>query len=202
LHKWRRLASSGPNATRSVSLAGASPTNGSPGLPLPLPYIYIYILYIRSPGLPITKGSPGQTVQSGRAGPGPDVYKRKSIVLRSVFHAPSRFISDGGCPIARAAVDPGQWLRWPRLPDLDMRWRWFPGRWWRPPIQMASSGSALVRWRRFPGRWPQLHYLDAWWRRFLDPQRGPCAGKRRRPRSPEEATLPRPASKRRPSTCE
>jgi hypothetical protein len=24
-------------------LAGASPTNGSPGLPLPLPYIYIYI---------------------------------------------------------------------------------------------------------------------------------------------------------------
>jgi hypothetical protein len=55
---------------------------------------------------PITKGSPGQTVQSGRAGPGPDVYKRKSVVLGSVFHAPSRFISDGGCPIARAAVDP------------------------------------------------------------------------------------------------
>jgi hypothetical protein len=24
-------------------LAGASPTNGSPGLPLPLPYIYIYM---------------------------------------------------------------------------------------------------------------------------------------------------------------
>jgi hypothetical protein len=48
-------------------------TIGSPGLPLYLPYIYIYI---RSPGLPITKGSPGQTVQYGRAGPGPDVYKR------------------------------------------------------------------------------------------------------------------------------
>ena len=27
-------------------LAGASPTNGSPGLPLPLPYIYIYNEYI------------------------------------------------------------------------------------------------------------------------------------------------------------
>ena len=63
-------------------------------------------MYIRSPGLPITRGSPGQTVQSGRAGPGPDVYKRKSVVLGSVFHASSRFISDGGCPIARAAVDP------------------------------------------------------------------------------------------------
>jgi hypothetical protein len=25
-------------------LAGASPTNGSPGLPLPLPYIYIYCI--------------------------------------------------------------------------------------------------------------------------------------------------------------
>jgi hypothetical protein len=120
---------------------------------------------------------------------------------RVQFFTPlSRFISDGGCPIARAAVDPGQWLRLPWLPDLDMRWRRFPGRRWRPPIQRASDGSALVR--RFPGRWPQLHYLDARWRRLLDPQRGPCAGKRRRPRSPEEAALPRPASKRRPSTCE
>jgi hypothetical protein len=73
--------------------------------------IYIYILYIRSPGLSITRVSPGQTVQSGRAGPGPQVYKRKSRVLGFSFHAPSRFISDGacddgGCPIARATVDP------------------------------------------------------------------------------------------------
>jgi hypothetical protein len=72
---------------------------------------YIYRLYIRSPGLPITRGSTGQTVQSGRAGPGPQVYKRKSRVLGFSFHAPSRFISDGacddgGCPIARATVDP------------------------------------------------------------------------------------------------
>jgi hypothetical protein len=28
-----------------------------------------------SPGLPITRGSPGWTVQSGRVGPHPDVYK-------------------------------------------------------------------------------------------------------------------------------
>jgi hypothetical protein len=73
--------------------------------------IYIYRLYIRSPGLPITRGSTGQAVQSGRAGPGPDVYKRKSGVLGFSFYAPSPFISDdafddGGCPIARAAVDP------------------------------------------------------------------------------------------------
>ena len=67
-------------------------------------------------------------------------------------------------------MDPGQWLRWPWLPDLDMRWRRFPGRRRRPPIQRASDGSALVRWRRFLGRWPQLHYLDARWRRFLDPE--------------------------------
>jgi hypothetical protein len=43
-------------------------------------------------------------VQSGRAGPGPDVYKRKSIVLGISFSRPSRFISDGGCPIVRAAM--------------------------------------------------------------------------------------------------
>jgi hypothetical protein len=45
-------------------------------------------------------------LQSGRAGPGSDIYKIKSGVLGSVFHAPSRFISDDGCPIARVAVDP------------------------------------------------------------------------------------------------
>jgi hypothetical protein len=99
-------------------------------------YIYIYILYIRSPGLPITKESPGQTVQSGRARPHPDVYKIGPGVLGFSFSRPSRFISDGGCPIARATVDPGQWL-----PDLDMRWWRFPGRRWRPSIQRASGGS-------------------------------------------------------------
>jgi hypothetical protein len=72
--------------------------------------LYIDRLYIRSPGLPITRGSPSQTVQSGRAGPGPHVYKRKSGVLGFSFHVPSRFINDGacddgGCLIARAAVD-------------------------------------------------------------------------------------------------
>jgi hypothetical protein len=51
-------------------------------------YIYIYIL-------PLVIGSPDQTVQSGRAGPGPDVYKRKSVVLGIRFYAPSQFISDG-----------------------------------------------------------------------------------------------------------
>jgi hypothetical protein len=51
-------------------------------------YIYRERVYIRSPGLPITKGSPGQTVQSGRAGPGPDVYKRKSVVLGISFSRP------------------------------------------------------------------------------------------------------------------
>jgi hypothetical protein len=51
-------------------------------------YIYIYRLYIRSLGLPITKGSPGQTVQSGRTGLGPDVYKRKSVVLGFSFTRP------------------------------------------------------------------------------------------------------------------
>jgi hypothetical protein len=50
-------------------------------------------------------------VQSGRAGSGPHVYKRKSRVLGFSFHAPSKFISDGacddgGCPIERAAMDP------------------------------------------------------------------------------------------------
>jgi hypothetical protein len=51
-------------------------------------YIYIYILYIRSLVLPITKESPGQTLQSGRAGPGPDVYKKKSVVLAISFSRP------------------------------------------------------------------------------------------------------------------
>ena len=34
-------------------------------------------------------------MQSGRAVPGPDVYKRKSVVLGISFYAPSRFIIDG-----------------------------------------------------------------------------------------------------------
>jgi hypothetical protein len=181
-------------------------------------YIYIYILYIRSPELPLVIGSPGQTVQSGRAGPGPDVYKRKSIVLRISFSRPisihlRRRLPDsargGGrdsptsiCGCGGSQAGGGGPRSRGRAAAAHVRWRRFPGRRWRPPIQRASGGGALVRWRRFPGRWPQLHYLDARWRRFLDPQRGPCAGKRRRPRSSEEAALPRPASKRRPSTCE
>jgi hypothetical protein len=52
-------------------------------------------LYIRSSELPLVIGSPGQTVQSGRVGPGPDVYKRKFVVLGISFYAPSRFIIDG-----------------------------------------------------------------------------------------------------------
>jgi hypothetical protein len=72
--------------------------------------IYIYSLYIKSPGLPITRGSPGRTVQSGRAGPGPDVYKTRPGVLGFSFSRSTRFISDGacddgGCPRAWAAVD-------------------------------------------------------------------------------------------------
>jgi hypothetical protein len=51
-------------------------------------YNILYRLYIRSPELPITKVSTGQTVQSGRAGPGPDVYKRKSVVLGISFSRP------------------------------------------------------------------------------------------------------------------
>jgi hypothetical protein len=63
-------------------------------------YIYIYILYITSPELPITRGSPGQTVQSGRAEPGPSVYKRRPEVLGFSFSCPSRFISDNAHPNA------------------------------------------------------------------------------------------------------
>jgi hypothetical protein len=48
-------------------------------------YIYIYSLYIRSPGLPITRGSPGRTVQSGQAGPHPDVYKTGPGVIGFSF---------------------------------------------------------------------------------------------------------------------
>jgi hypothetical protein len=64
--------------------------------------LYIYILYIRSPVLPITRGSPGQTVQSGRAGPGSHVYIRKSGVLGFSFHVRRRRLPDsarsGGAP--------------------------------------------------------------------------------------------------------
>jgi hypothetical protein len=45
-------------------------------------------LYIRSLELSITKGSTGQTVQSGRAELGPDVYKRKFVVLGISFSRP------------------------------------------------------------------------------------------------------------------
>jgi hypothetical protein len=48
-------------------------------------YIYIYSLYIKSPELPITRGSPGRAVQLGRVRPGPDVYKTRSGVLGFSF---------------------------------------------------------------------------------------------------------------------
>jgi hypothetical protein len=142
-----------------------------------LTIVYIYSLYIKSPGILIIRESPGRTVQSGRAGPGPDVYKIRLGVLGFNFSRPSRFISDGacndgGCSTACVAVDPSRWLRWPRLPDLN------------------------TRWQRFPDRRRWLPDLEG------ERQRGPCAGKRRGPRGPESAALPRPASKRRPSTCE
>jgi hypothetical protein len=43
-----------------------------------LTLIHIYSLYIWSPGLPITRGSPGPTVSSGSAAPGVDGYKKTS----------------------------------------------------------------------------------------------------------------------------
>jgi hypothetical protein len=46
--------------------------------------IYIYI-YIWSPGLPITRGSPGSTVPSGSAAPGLGVYKRRLGALGFYF---------------------------------------------------------------------------------------------------------------------
>jgi hypothetical protein len=49
---------------------------------------YIYRWYIRSIGLLITKKSLDQTVQSGRDGPGSDVYKRKSVMLEISFSRP------------------------------------------------------------------------------------------------------------------
>jgi hypothetical protein len=50
-----------------------------------LQYIYIYII---SPELPITRVSPGQTVQSNRARPGSAIYKRRPRVLRFNFSCP------------------------------------------------------------------------------------------------------------------
>jgi hypothetical protein len=48
-------------------------------------YIYIYSLYIRSPVLLIIRGSPGRTVQSGRVGLHPNVYKIGPGVLGFSF---------------------------------------------------------------------------------------------------------------------
>jgi hypothetical protein len=76
--------------------------------------MYIYRLYITSPGLPITRGIPGQTVPSGRAGPGPGVYKRRPKRQGSIFYVPwsmsdgahSGACDGGSCPRARATTDP------------------------------------------------------------------------------------------------
>jgi hypothetical protein len=146
-------------------------------------YIYIYSLYIRSPGLSITRGSPGRTVQSGRAGPHPDVYKIGPGVLGFSFLRSTRFISDAvcdddGCPRACAAVDlqPVAATPWPRRAVAEVP---------RSGVVAAVPRSVAAAPRSRGER-----------------QRVPCAGKRRRPRGPEEVALPTPASKRRPSTCE
>jgi hypothetical protein len=83
-------------------------------------WIYIYI-YIKSTGLLITRGSSSRMVQSGRAGPDPDVYKTGPGVIGFSFYAPSWFIrdaacDDGGCPRACATVDlqPVVAAPWPR----------------------------------------------------------------------------------------
>jgi hypothetical protein len=145
----------------------------------------IYI-YIRSPELPITRGSPHQTVQSGRAGSGPHVYKRKSGVLGFSFHALSRFISDGACdddgyPIAHAAVDPRPVAAVAAAPQPRRAVAAVP----RSGVEAAAPRSAAAT--------PDLEG---------ERRQCPCAVKRRRSRGPEAAALPRPASKRRPSMCE
>jgi hypothetical protein len=62
---------------------------------------YIYILYVTSPRLPITRGSPGQMVQSGRAEPGSDCYKNNP-------HHQGLGFSGGGGSLGRASgSDPG-----------------------------------------------------------------------------------------------
>jgi hypothetical protein len=45
-------------------------------------------LTVKSPELLITRGSPGQTVQTGRAEPGSDVYKTRPGVLGFSFSRP------------------------------------------------------------------------------------------------------------------
>jgi hypothetical protein len=113
-------------------------------------------------------------MQSSRFGPDSDVYKRKPKVLGFSFFMPH----PDSLATARAttAIDrqrarwwtPGRWLRWPRLPDLNARWRRFPGRWRRLPDPEGER-------RRGP---------CAGKRRLPDPEgerwQGPCAGRRRR----------------------
>jgi hypothetical protein len=45
---------------RGYTWLGLHGTNGSPEIPLPRPYIYIYGGYIRSPRIPIVRGSTGR----------------------------------------------------------------------------------------------------------------------------------------------
>jgi hypothetical protein len=97
--------------------------------------MYIYRLYITSPGLPITKGISGQTVPSGRAGPGPVVYKRRpkalgfSFLRNTMIHEwrrPPRRVRRRQLPkSARRRRTHNRWSRWPWLPDLNARWRRF-----------------------------------------------------------------------------
>jgi hypothetical protein len=148
--------------------------------------VYIYRLYIRSPGLPITRGSPGQTVQFGRAGLGPHIYKRKSGVLGFSFPVPSRFISDGacddgGCPIARAAVDPRPVAVVAAAPRPRRAVAAVPRSGVEAAIPMSAAAAPRSR-----GRATTV----------------PLCGQAAAFPGPEAAALPRPASKRRPSMCE
>jgi hypothetical protein len=62
-------------------------------------------IYITSPGLPITRGSPGQTVQSGRAGPGPGCYKNTTTPPGIRFLAAAAILGASGGATPRRATD-------------------------------------------------------------------------------------------------
>jgi hypothetical protein len=78
-------------------------------------------------------------MQSGRVGSGPNVYKTRSGVLGFRFFT---LHTDSLATTAVARERARRWTpsRWPRLPDLDARWRRFLD----------------PEWRRFPDRWRRL----------------------------------------------
>jgi hypothetical protein len=71
--EWERQCGNGNGRTRNDSLLLTALISSRDSL------------YIRSPGLSITRGSPGRTVQSGRVGSHPDVYKTGLRVLGFSF---------------------------------------------------------------------------------------------------------------------